>query len=100
MSNATPDIWRVEWVLDTRDRDNNRKPIPGTGDKRTCEQCGRTHEVHACVSLRGSNVQRVVGVSCARKLRGVWGCLSGNYVVDKLHPNYGRYAAKLAAVNP
>lgn len=57
-------------VIDTRDRDwarNDGKPIPGTGDKRPCDCCGKDHEVH--VYLATANGRKIVGTSCVKTLR-------------------------------
>lgn len=61
-------IIRLIRVVDTRQyyegSDDRFHPIPGSGDERPCDRCGRIHEVHAYVELEG-NKQAIVGVGCA-----------------------------------
>ena len=55
----------LEDVEDTRAYDSQYKPIPGTGDVRACECCGKNIEVHAYVSAQG--VRKVYGTACAKR---------------------------------
>ena len=67
MSSRTTTIARLVAVTDTRDmiEDGDRfVPIPGTGDARPCDRCGRTHEVHATVEL-SDGTTATVGTGCA-----------------------------------
>ena len=63
-----PAPWTVLSVVDTREfvevDDNVWKPIPGSGDARECDRCGRTHEIHAHVRLPDGS-EMTVGVGCA-----------------------------------
>lgn len=58
--------FRVERVRDTRsfEEDGDRwVPIPGSGDPRACDRCGRLHEIHADV-VDATGRAAVVGVGC------------------------------------
>ena len=53
-------------VVDTRqyeERGDRMVPIPGSGDARDCDRCGRAHEVHATVAYEGGRTA-VVGTGC------------------------------------
>ncbi len=54
-------------VVDTRDyeevADGKWAPIPGSGNARECDRCGRLHEVHAYVETTGGETM-VVGTGC------------------------------------
>lgn len=65
---ATAIIIRIVAVRDTRDVveiDDRFVPIPGTGDLRACDRCGRTHEVHVDVLLSDGRTS-TLGAGCAR----------------------------------
>ena len=50
--------------IDTRSVDlDTGKSIPGTGDARSCDFCGKTHEIHVHVSQ--GDEYKVCGASCA-----------------------------------
>ncbi len=58
--------FRVKQVRDTRSfvEDGDRwVPVPGSGDVRECDRCGRTHEIHAEV-VDAAGRAAVVGVGC------------------------------------
>jgi len=63
-----PTIARILGVRDTRDRvevGDRWVPVPGSGDLRACDRCGREHEVHVDVEL--SDGRRAnVGSGCAK----------------------------------
>lgn len=40
------------------------KPIPGSGNTRECDRCGKVHEVHYTVEDNGKQI--IVGASCAK----------------------------------
>lgn len=67
--NNTADIVRIIRVTDTREwvegPDDKWRAVPGTGDERECERCGRAHEVHATVELSDGTVA-VIGTGCAK----------------------------------
>lgn len=54
-------------VVDTREYEEVSEgkfaPIPGSGDSRECDRCGRTHEVHATVRYPDGAI-KVVGTGC------------------------------------
>lgn len=64
---------KVIKITDTREKqqvddgrgDTKLVPIPGTGEKRPCDLCGRLHEVH--VEIDTGDKILVVGVGCAKK---------------------------------
>lgn len=61
-------IVRIVAVRDTRDVieiDDRFVPIPGTGDARACDRCGRTHEIHVEVVLSDGR-SSTLGAGCAR----------------------------------
>lgn len=61
-------IVRVVSVRDTRafeDTDFGMRPIPGSGDARSCDRCGRVHEVHAVVEL-ANGARQTVGTGCMK----------------------------------
>lgn len=61
-----PAIVRVVKVVDTRSyvEDGDRfVPVPGSGQVRDCDRCGRPHEVHAYVELDDGKTI-VVGTGC------------------------------------
>lgn len=67
-----PPILRVLDVRDTRDYDlvaseSGRmrwRPVPGTGEPRPCDRCGRDHEVYVDVEC-ADGARRCVGTGCA-----------------------------------
>ena len=62
-------ITEILSITDTRDviEQNDRFiPVSGTGDKHTCEACGRLHEVHAQVRLEDGDI-KTVGTGCMLK---------------------------------
>jgi len=63
-------IVRIVAIVDTREwvEDEERDrwiPVPGTGDARDCDRCGRLHEIHATVETADGGLA-VVGVGCAK----------------------------------
>lgn len=61
-------IVRIVAVRDTRDVveiDDRFVPVPGTGDARACDRCGRTHEIHVDVLLSDGRTS-TLGAGCAR----------------------------------
>lgn len=58
----------VESVVDTREwvegADDKWHPIPGSGSGRSCDRCGRTHEIHATVT-DSTGATFTVGVGCS-----------------------------------
>lgn len=59
-------IVKIISVVDTREyvEDGDRfVPIPGSGQARECDRCGRSHEVHASVLLDDGS-QAIVGTGC------------------------------------
>lgn len=66
--NATASIVRILSIRDTRafeDGDHGMRPIPGSGDARACDRCGRVHEIHARVEL-SDGTRATVGTGCMR----------------------------------
>jgi len=61
-------MYRVLEVRDTRQFDNNYKPIPGSGDGKKCDHCSKLHEVHVTVQHIKDFSELVVGTTCANKL--------------------------------
>ena len=60
-------IVRVLAVVDTREYQEEGDrivPVPGSGNPRPCDRCGRMHEVHATVLLDDGD-EAVVGTGCA-----------------------------------
>lgn len=60
-------IVKILDVVDTRDYvevGDTFKPVPGSGNLRECDRCGRVHEVHATVEL-SDGTRAIVGTSCA-----------------------------------
>ena len=45
--------------------DTKMVPVPGTGIKRACDICGKTHEIH--VEVATGNGRTIVGLGCAKK---------------------------------
>lgn len=57
---------RVLKVVDTREYEeigDRWVPIPGSGNPRPCDRCGRPHEVHATVKMPSGETM-VVGTGC------------------------------------
>ena len=72
--------WKREWMIvdvdDTREFDTaKRKPIPGTGDARECDHCGRSHEVHVHVATRDGRTA-TIGTGCCLILTLDWSRVS------------------------
>jgi len=72
------EIVAIESVVDTRDYeegpDDKWVPIPGSGDKRCCDRCGRNHEIHWQVTVKdsgGKKESRVMGGGCAQQMYAV-----------------------------
>ena len=65
---ALPTIARIIAVRDTRDRievGDRWVPVPGSGQLRPCDRCGREHEIHVDVEL--SDGRRAnIGSGCAK----------------------------------
>lgn len=61
--------YRILDITDTRqfeqDEDERWRAIPGTGDPRPCDRCGKEHEIHVSVE-KESGERCVVGLGCAR----------------------------------
>ena len=60
-------MYKIAEVYDTRSFDiNTGKYIPGTGDPKPCDHCGKTHVVYVNISNGTNNM--IVGTTCARNL--------------------------------
>lgn len=59
--------WVIDEIIDTRNRDCEFKPIPGSGVQVPCECCGRTIEVHAEIRNIQTKARAVVGTQCCKK---------------------------------
>ena len=61
-------IIKVIKVVDTRTYeegpDDKWHPIPGSGNVRQCDRCGKDHEIHAEVELE-DGTHRIVGTGCS-----------------------------------
>jgi hypothetical protein len=68
MTAKLPTIAKILAVRDTRDRveiDDRWVPVPGSGQLRPCDRCGREHEIHVDVEL--SDGRRAnIGSGCAK----------------------------------
>jgi hypothetical protein len=65
-------MYKVEYIIDTRSYDlETGKPIPGTGDARSCEFCGATHEIHCYVRNSKTNELKICGSTCLRLHTGI-----------------------------
>jgi len=67
-NNGTIKIEKIISVVDTREYEevgDTWKPIPGSGEIRTCDRCSRDHEVHATVLLTNGSMM-VVGTGCMK----------------------------------
>lgn len=65
---AAPKIVRIIAVRDTRDRievGDRWVPVPGSGQARPCDRCGRDHEIHVDVELSDGTTS-TIGQGCAR----------------------------------
>ena len=71
--------WKIESIEDTRQRGTDRKHIPGSGDIRDCECCGRAIEAHANVA--DGNRRLVIGTQCAKKHGLNYGSCGG-YIIS------------------
>lgn len=59
--------YKIVEIHDTRIFDfETGKPIPGSGNPKPCDHCGKTHEIY--VDIANSNNRMVVGTTCAQKL--------------------------------
>lgn len=59
--------FKIIAVADTRDfieHDDRWVPVPGSGDTRECDRCGRLHEIHATIEDATARTY-TVGVGCA-----------------------------------
>lgn len=59
-------VGQIVEVVDTREyeeRGDRWVPIPGSGNARSCDRCGRLHEVHATVKYADGSTA-VVGTGC------------------------------------
>lgn len=68
MAGAAPKIVRIIAVRDTRDRievGDRWVPVPGSGQARPCDRCGREHEIHVDVELSDGS-RSTIGQGCAR----------------------------------
>lgn len=63
MNNAAPEIIQVVDTRQYEEQGDRWVPIPGSGNLRECDRCGRTHEVHATVKYADGTV-KVVGTGC------------------------------------
>ena len=75
MSNTTHTNARVATMIgklveayDTRTRDEHGKIVPGSGDPRACDCCGKEHVVHYWIQAGYKLV--CVGRECAKRLTG------------------------------
>lgn len=65
---AFPTIARILDVRDTRDRievGDRWVPVPGSGQLRACDRCGREHEIHVDVEL-SDGTRANIGSGCAK----------------------------------
>ncbi len=65
---ALSTIAKIIAVRDTRDRieiDDRLVPVPGSGQLRPCDRCGREHEIHVDVELSDGR-QANIGSGCAK----------------------------------
>jgi len=66
---STPSIVRILAVHDTRDwiedGDDRWVAVPGSGQARPCDRCGRDHEIHVEVLL-SDGATALIGQGCAR----------------------------------
>ena len=63
-----PTITRIIDVRDTRDRievGDRWVPVPGSGQLRPCDRCGREHEIHVDVEL-SDGTRANIGSGCAK----------------------------------
>jgi hypothetical protein len=68
MTETIPKIVRLVNVRDTRDRievGDRFVPVPGSGDLRACDRCGREHEIHVDVELADGR-RANIGSGCAK----------------------------------
>jgi GNAT superfamily N-acetyltransferase len=96
-------IVQVVEVKDTREWDDNvepPKPIPGSGDARQCDRCGRMHEVHVIVRLDDGR-EAVIGSGCARKdeMDVVRKAVASAKTVDRLEHQLAKAQSRLQAAN-
>ncbi len=81
-------------VIDTRERNyltGDGKAIPGTGDKRPCDCCGKDHEVHVYIS--GPSGRQIVGTSCVKAMRKTGQVISSPRRLDGIRLRDGGYAS-------
>ena len=72
MTRAFPAVARVLAISDTREYElaagpSGRmrwRPIPGTGEPRPCDRCGRDHQVYVDVECADGSL-RTIGTGCA-----------------------------------
>ena len=65
--------YKILSVVDSREKmevpdgkgDTRMIGIPGTGNRRPCDTCGKIHEIHVTIDI--GNGLRVVGLGCAKK---------------------------------
>lgn len=65
---AAPTIKKILAVRDTRERieiDDRWVPVPGSGQLRPCDRCGREHEIHVDVELSDGKTANI-GSGCAK----------------------------------
>ncbi len=91
----------VESVVDTREwvegADDKWHPIPGSGSGRSCDRCGRTHEIHATVTDSTGRTITVRGFAIAG---APWYTFSPSYVTFQSLMHYeldGKHAYGLMA---
>ena len=77
--------WKIEAIEDTRQRGTDRKPIPGSGDIRSCECCTRAIEVHAIVT--DGTERAIIGTQCAKRHGLNYGLDRGN-IISPTNKNY------------
>lgn len=68
MTLKLPTISRILDVRDTRDRievGDRWVPVPGSGQLRPCDRCGREHEIHVDVEL-SDGTRANIGSGCAK----------------------------------
>jgi len=69
-------MWKIEMVTDTRSWEPGYGYIPGSGDPRSCDDCGKTHEIHVQIRNRETGKVMVVGSTCAKKMVYDWSALT------------------------
>lgn len=90
-------------IVDTRDYeegpDDRFHPIPGSGNPRPCDRCGRDHEVHATVEYEDGRIA-IVGTSCMGHSKEYGRkCAASAATLARLNAELAKYRASLDALN-